>query len=903
MPTRSAPRRRSLFAPEVIQTSAMDCGPAALKCVLEGHGIHVSYGRLREACQTGIDGTSIDTLEEIAGELGIDAQQLIVPLDHVFEPAARALPALLVVRQPGGSNHFLVVWSCHGDLVQLMDPGTGRRWTQRRRLLDSAYLHSQRTPAAAWREWASSPEFVEALRARCVKIGCGELGATLVAEALAEPGWRALAALDAAVRMVHGMVRAGAIARGRPAAGILVAVFARARVEDLAHPTAHQTIPRLFWSVRPAPADEDGEEALMLRGAVLVSFRGLRGAPADDGLPAGAVVRSPELAEALREPPARPGRALLGLLRLDGLGAPALLLVGLALASVCVLLEAVALRSALDVGAWLGLPEQRAAAWGLLVALLLIVLAVEVPLAAAVLRMGRALEARLRIAFLRKIPRLEDRYLQSRPTSDMAERSHGVHRLRLIPGVAAQLLRGGLELALVTAGLVWLDPDCVRLALPIAAATVLLPLAFQPLLGERDMRVRSHAGALSRFYLDALLGLTAIRTHGAERTVRREHEGLLVEWAHTSRALLAVVVAVEAMQTLTGVGLVAWLFFDHVQRVSGGASTLLFLYWALSLPVLGQEIAAALRQVPAHRNVTLRLLEPLGAREVPSTASAGEVRPRPAAVGLRFAGVGVVAGGHALLAEVDLQLRPGEHVAIIGPSGAGKSTLLGLLLGWHHPAQGQVLVDDEPLRGEVLERLRTWTAWVDPGVRLWNRSLLDNLRYGARADMEATALARAFADADLRDLLAELPEGLQTALGEGGALLSGGEGQRVRLGRALAREQPALVLLDEPFRGLDRPRRQRLLTRVRARWRSSTLLCVTHDVGEAVGFDRVLVVEGGRVVEDGPPDLLAAQPDSRYSALVAAEAELREELWANPAWRHLRLIGGAVRGPQEGPSE
>ena len=139
MSSRSA-ARRNLFAPEVIQTSAMDCGPAALKCVLEGHGIHVSYGRLREACQTGIDGTSIDTLEEIAGELGIDAQQVILPLDHVFEPAARALPALLVVRQPGGSNHFLVVWSCGVRCVRC----GGRCGTALSR-------RSRRRPAPRWR--------------------------------------------------------------------------------------------------------------------------------------------------------------------------------------------------------------------------------------------------------------------------------------------------------------------------------------------------------------------------------------------------------------------------------------------------------------------------------------------------------------------------------------------------------------------------------------------------------------------------------------------------------------------------------------------------------------------------------------------------------------------------------
>nr|QKW93674.1 ABC transporter permease [Vitiosangium cumulatum] len=89
-----------LLAPEVIQTSAMDCGPAALKCLLEGFGIPVSYDRLREACQTDVDGTSIDTLEEVAVQLGLEAEQVMLPPDHLLLPEAAALPALLVVRLP-----------------------------------------------------------------------------------------------------------------------------------------------------------------------------------------------------------------------------------------------------------------------------------------------------------------------------------------------------------------------------------------------------------------------------------------------------------------------------------------------------------------------------------------------------------------------------------------------------------------------------------------------------------------------------------------------------------------------------------------------------------------------------------------------------------------------------------
>ena len=117
--------RRRLLVPEVVQTSAMDCGPASLKCLLEGFGIPVSYGRLREACQTDVDGTSIDTIEEAAVQLGLDAEQIMVPADHVLLAESQALPAILVVQLANGVTHFVVAWQRHGPLVQLIGPGDG----------------------------------------------------------------------------------------------------------------------------------------------------------------------------------------------------------------------------------------------------------------------------------------------------------------------------------------------------------------------------------------------------------------------------------------------------------------------------------------------------------------------------------------------------------------------------------------------------------------------------------------------------------------------------------------------------------------------------------------------------------------------------------------------------------
>jgi ATP-binding cassette subfamily B protein len=255
----------------------------------------------------------------------------------------------------------------------------------------------------------------------------------------------------------------------------------------------------------------------------------------------------------------------------------------------------------------------------------------------------------------------------------------------------------------------------------------------------------------------------------------------------------------------------------------------------------------------------------------------------------------VLAGGHTVLEGASLTIPPGAHVAIVGASGAGKSTLVGLLLGWHRPSTGSVTVDQRELDAAALDELRRELVWVDPAVHLWNRSMLENLEFGSD-DAQQLPMSTRVSEAGLRHLVEQLPHGLQTPLGEGGALVSGGEGQRVRLGRGLGRPHARLVILDEPFRGLDRERRMDFLRRARERWRHATLLCVTHDISETSSFSRVLVVDHGCIVEDGDPTVLAERVDSRYRALLAAESDLRHRLWTDPSWQRLRLRGGRILG-------
>ena len=886
------------MAPEVVQISSMDCGPAALASLLQGMGLPASYGRLREACQTSVDGTSIDTLELTAQQLGLRAEQVMLPMDHVLLPEAAALPAIAVVQQADGAPHFVVLWRRMGRRVQVMDPGSGRRWLPAADLRAQLLRHDHRVPAADWRAWAGTDDFLRPLRARMalLRVPQGQSDA-LLARAVSDEGWFSLGALDACTRFTQALVDGGGVTPGAEAAALLQATAdaTRCSSDDI-----FSTVPPRYWSTTPdADSVSLGSLHLRLAGAVLVRVHGL--APvATEGHPAGhsAAGTPREVAAARLEKPAQPLRQAFRLLRQEGLLGPLALAGAMAVAAGALVIEALLFRGIFDIAWQLGGPGQRIAGLGALVVFALLLMALEVPIMSESLRLGRHLETRLRMALLAKLPRLSDRYFSSRAVSDMAERSHALQHTRLIPSLALNLVQGGAELLLTLLGIALIAPASLPWAAAVAAVALGLPLLLQSALAERDLRVRQHATALHGLLLDTLLAAVPVRTHQAATTVRRQHESLLVHWLRASRAQAVLGLGASALQNALCMGFTAWMLVRHF--VASGAVTggdLLLVYWALKLPSMASGLGAALRGLPAQRNVLLRLMEPLRApdesRGAPQPAAAADAPATARPVALSIQRGTVVAGGHTVLDDVSLHIPAGQHVAIVGASGAGKSSLVGLLLGWHTLASGQLLVNGQRLKPSMLPSLRNATAWVDPAVQLWNRPLLDNLVYASDNDGLAR-LAPVIEAAGLREVMRTLPQGLRTPLGEGGARLSGGQAQRVRLARALLQQNVRLAVLDEPFRGLDRGQRAALLEQARRWWKPCTLLCVTHDVGETQQFDRVLVLDGGRIVEDGAPAELAAR-GGVYSGLLVAEDQVRRQMWQGTEWRHLRMDGGQLK--------
>lgn len=811
--------KRAFFVPEVIQTSSMDCGPACLAALLRGLGVPASYARLREACRVGLDGTAVSTLEEVLVGMGVDAAEVMVPIDHVLRPEARNLPAIAVVGLPDGAAHFVVLWRRVGRWVQVMDPASGRSWVRDDELLDQLLRHTVVVPTEDWEAWAATEDFQAPLRAALAEIG-------------APPSDDPLPTVEAAAAATCKVLRAGVIRRAHAPA-----VFAQLRDADL---------PRI---TRPATA------GLACTGAVLVRVRGHE-----------AVADAPYL-----EPRTdRPWRPMLDLIREDL--HPASLLAGTLAVAALGVVEALVIRAIVPLVATLPRLGDRLVLAACVVGIVALGLAVDRRRLATLLALGRALDTRFRVALFEKLPRIADPWFASRPASDMADRAASTRMLQVLPRLVGELALQAASLVATALALCVLDPCTAPLTLLVAAGSVAAPALVMPLLREREARARAHNGALVRFHLDAQVGLLPARAQGGEATLTAAHEGLLAEWARAAGELGRAGVVVEAIVGMAGalgaIGLVA----AAALRTAEPPTLLLQLWWALSLPAIGEALVALARQLPAAEAVAGRLVEPLSTPEEPDVAAAS--------ADLDLRGVTVHAGGHTILDAVDLHVAAGEHVAVVGPSGAGKSALIGVLLGLHAPTAG------------TAPNVRRRAAWVDPAAQLWDRSLLENLRF-ARAEGEPDWSA-VLQDAELLDVVGALDDGLAERLGAGGARLSGGQGQRVRLGRALARETPDVVLLDEPFRGLDRATRSRLLRRVRERHAAATLLCVTHDVRDTLTFPRVLVIDGGRIVEDGVPATLAGQ-DSRYAAMIAAAERVDVEVWGE-GWQRIDVADGAVHG-------
>jgi ATP-binding cassette subfamily B protein len=206
---------------------------------------------------------------------------------------------------------------------------------------------------------------------------------------------------------------------------------------------------------------------------------------------------------------------------------------------------------------------------------------------------------------------------------------------------------------------------------------------------------------------------------------------------------------------------------------------------------------------------------------------------------------------------ISLNVRPGERVALVGPSGAGKSTVFRLLLRFFDPDQGEVAIDGVDLRLADPAEARARIALVAQDAPLFSGTAFDNLRFGRLGSDKARLLAAAKA-AQAQEFLLALPKGLDTPLGDKARTLSGGERQRLAVARALVRDAP-ILLLDEATSALDAENERLIQRALDEAMAGRTTLVIAHRLATVLKADRIVVMEAGRVVEQGTHAELAAR--------------------------------------------
>jgi thiol reductant ABC exporter CydD subunit len=385
---------------------------------------------------------------------------------------------------------------------------------------------------------------------------------------------------------------------------------------------------------------------------------------------------------------------------------------------------------------------------------------------------------------------------------------------------------------------------------------VTLPLVpvFMWLVGrhaERRAHERWRALALlSNHFLDVVRGLPTLRAFGRGREQRARIEAVSEEYRRATMGTLRVAFlsgAVLELAATLGIALVAVVVGVRLSDGRIGfepALTVLVLTPELYLPL--RNLASQFHASADGNAVAARMLDLVDA---PRPSRGGAALPAPVLQPIRFERVSYryPLRGSDVLCDLDLELEPGETVAVVGPSGGGKSTLLSLLLRFAEPTAGRILVGTSELASLDAAAWRALTAYVPQHPTLFRGTVADNIRLGDPGAGEERV--REAADlAGAHGFVSQLRDGYETRVGEGGRLLSTGQRRRIALARAFLRDAP-LVLLDEPTADLD-PESATLVGGALERLRGDrTVLLVAHDVELAGRADRIVRLVAGRALE------------------------------------------------------
>lgn len=438
----------------------------------------------------------------------------------------------------------------------------------------------------------------------------------------------------------------------------------------------------------------------------------------------------------------------------------------------------------------------------------------------------------------------------------------------------------------------YLPQKALALLVPVAILAFVLPrdwisglvlvgsapliIVFMILVGtraeRRNRRQWRELARMSAHFLDVLQGLVTLKVFNASRREADVIARVSDEYRRSTMAVLRVAFLsslVLEFFSAVGIALVAVLIGFRLLQGHLGLETGLFVLlltpeYYLPLRTLGTHYHARMDAIAAAE----RMVDVL---DVPAPASAGAAA-RPAlgrAFEVRFDDVHFAyEPGRDALRGASFTLQAGRVTALVGPSGAGKSTALNLLLGFVRAQRGRISVGGHDLAELDPAHWLAHVAWLPQRPHLFEGSILDNIRLG-HPGAPAEAVRAAARDADADEFILRLPQGYDTPVGERGQNLSGGQVQRIALARAFLKDAP-LVLMDEATASLDPGTEARVMAAIARLARGRSLLVVAHRLRTVLAADRIVVIDAGRVVEEGTHDALA-RSGGLYARLVHAQ--------------------------------
>jgi len=348
-----------------------------------------------------------------------------------------------------------------------------------------------------------------------------------------------------------------------------------------------------------------------------------------------------------------------------------------------------------------------------------------------------------------------------------------------------------------------------------------------------------------------------------DATVERELDarGRSLRYLEKLRLLHAVVTII-----LT-IALLAWAITLWQQGAATTGDVVLVCTLGLSILSATRDLAVALVDVTQH---VARLTEAVATLLLPH-----ELKDHPEAEPLVRSGAAVAfnnvafhyPGGAQVFDKFSLRIQPGQRVGLVGHSGGGKSSLFALLQRFYDLQRGSVTIDGQDISRVTQQSLREAISVVPQDISLFHRSIMENIRYGRPNATDDEVLRAAIAARC--DFIENLPEGMDTMVGDRGIKVSGGQRQRIAIARAFLKDAP-ILLLDEATAALDSESEEAIREALSRLMRGRTVIAIAHRLATLRNFDRVVVLQGGRIIEDGPPDILV-QGRGPYRELVARE--------------------------------